>query len=240
MDIAEMEKRFKAMYTELGLSPEQAAQFGQQLVATEKAATAQGIAYKDAEVEYPDVVINGVTYKAAPPMADTAKPPMAEMKAPMGMMPDAETPAEDTAEGGMEEPGEDAGGEYVGDMSPAEFQQLLTDALAPLIKALDISGKMAGQIDELKSMLGGVATKDAGELTALKAQYAELAQKIAQIEGDQPATVLPDEVAQALKSAGPEQAKEPAKPQIESTPDRPWRGWAALTFPELYQNGENA
>ena len=51
-------------------------------------------------------------------------------------------------------------------------------ALAPLIKALDIAGKMGGHMDELKSMMGGVATKEAGlasEVAALKTQVAELA-----------------------------------------------------------------
>lgn len=46
MDVLEMERRFKAAISELGLSPEQAASLGQQLVQTEKAAAEQGIAFK--------------------------------------------------------------------------------------------------------------------------------------------------------------------------------------------------
>ncbi len=94
-------------------------------------------------------------------------------------------------------------------------------------------------------MYGGVAQKDdarSQELVTLKAQYADLAAKIAQIEGDQPNTILPDEVAAALKSAGPSapaQPDDPAKQAALNDPARPFAWLGMQTFPELYQNGEN-
>ena len=237
MDIAEMERRFKAAITDLGLDTAQAAALGAQLVATEKSAAAQGIAFKSDDDTPPDVIINGVTYKAFPPKA--ASPP------PDGspMMADEENAAEDAAEGGIEEPGEAAPeGDYIGDMSWAEFAAKLGELLAPVLKMQEMVKTLGDAHGELKTMYGGAATKAASDLTALKAQYADLAAKIATIEGDQPAVVLPDDVAEAMKSAGPAKPATPATPLTEAIndPARPWAGWAAHTFPELYQTtGEN-
>ena len=237
MDIAEMEKRFKAMYTELGLTPEQGAALGDQLVATEKAAAQQGIAYKDAEIEYPDIVVNGVTYKASPPPAMAA--PDAEDAAEAPETPGEAPDAEDLAEGP-----EDTG-DYIGDMSVDDFKAMLAELLAPVLKMQDMVKSIGDAHAELKGMYGGVATKDdarAQELIALKAQYADLAAKIATIEGDQPNTILPDEVAAALKSAGPAKPAVPENPAITQAlndPNRPlaWLGMSVM--PELYQNGAN-
>ncbi len=92
-------------------------------------------------------------------------------------------------------------------------------------------------------MYGGVAQKDdarAQELVALKSQLSALTAKIADIEGDQPATVLPDDVAAALKSAGPAKPEQPANPVL-TDPNRPLAWLGMQTFPELYgQNGENS
>jgi hypothetical protein len=50
MEPEEMERRFKAMYHELGLTPEQAqSSWASSCVATEKAAAAQGMAFKSSE-----------------------------------------------------------------------------------------------------------------------------------------------------------------------------------------------
>jgi len=121
----------------------------------------------------------------------------------------------------------------------SDFEAMLASALAPLIKALDISGKMGAHVEELKSMMGGVATKDdtrAAELAALKSAYGELAAKIAQIEGDQPAVILPNEVAEALKSAGPA-STDPDQPELPNDPSRPFASIAARTMPALYRTG---
>ena len=235
MDMNEMEKRFKTAISDLGLNAEQSSALGAQLIQTEKDAAAQGIAFKsDDAPEYPDVVINGVTYKAAPlPMEDMAA--------------DVETPEEDVQEMAVEEPTDAMDdGDYIGDMSVDDFKAMLAELLAPVLKMQDMVKAVGDMHGELKGMYGGVAQKDdarAAELVTLKAQYAELQSKIAQIEGDQPATILPDEVAAALKSAGPAQPakpEDPAKQAALNDPDRPFAWLGMQTFPELYQNGENS
>lgn len=243
MDLTEMEKRFKAAITELQLSPEQAQALGAQLVATEKAAQAQGIAFKS-EPTPDEITINGVIYtvKAAPPIPPTADPVIAETKAPGDLPPD-DAPLDDGDTPAMEAQEES---DVIGNLSQAEFEtmlgDMLTNALAPLVKALDIAGKMGSHMDELKSMMGGVAQKDdsrSQELTALKSQLAQLATKIAAVEGSQPATILPDDVAAALKSTGPAAPAQPGAVVVPNDPNRPFAGLAAQTFPELYysENG---
>ena len=256
MDVNEMEKRFKTAIADLGLNAEQAQSLGAQLVQTEKDAGAMidpitrqpGIAFKSDAVsraaglhaesgpasgefmdDANDITINGVVYtvKAAPPPMDTAA-------------------VEDVEDVVTEEPvEEEMTDEYIGDMSWDEFAAKLTELLAPVLKMQDMVKNIGDMHGELKGMYGGVAQKDdarGAELITLKAQYAELATKIAQIEGDQPATILPDEVAAALKSAGPLQ---PAKPEDPATaaalsdPARPFAWLGMKTFPELYQNGES-
>jgi hypothetical protein len=240
MEVVEMERRFKAMYQELGLTPEQAVELGQGLIATEKAASAQGIAFKDAapphETIYygpnnqPGIIQDGawVALKAA-----MSPPPM-----------DAEDDPALGGDGGIDEaaegepPMDDAqtAGDYLGDMSWDEFAQKLGALLAPVLKMQDMVKSIGDAHAELKGMYGGVAQKDdarAAELTSLKSQYAALAQKIGQIEGDQPSVVLPDEVAAALKSAGPAES-DPHAVQVPNDPTRPLAAIAARTMPSLY------
>lgn len=238
MNALEMERRFKALISELGLDAAQAQGLADGLVQTEKAAAAQGVAFKSQDAAPEEITINGVVYtvKAAPPPpaeADPAAPPVAEAKAP-DVIDDGDAPAD--------EPLEETN--YVGDMSVTDFEAMLggmlQTALGPLVKSLDITGTMANHMNELKSMMGGYATKDdsrAQELATLKAQQAELASKIAAIEGAQPAVVLPDDVAAALKSAGPETPPEadPNAVVVPNDPNRPLAALGARTFPELYQ-----
>lgn len=235
MDPIEMERRFKALITELQLAPEQAQELAAGLVQTEKTATAQGIAYKSedtAPAPPEEIVIGSVTYtvKAAPP------PPAAEAA------PDIAVETQADGEIDMKPDGDEMDGDVVGNMSPAEFSALLSAAIGqafePLIKALDITGKMAGQVEELKGMFGGVATKDdarAQEIATLKAQQRELATKLAALEGDQPAVTLPAEVEAAFKSAGPAAPEQPDKPAL---PDRPFAGATAGLLPELYSTND--
>lgn len=245
MDPTEMERRFKAAIQELGLNAEQAGALGAQLVATEKAASQQGIAFKSQDAPA-EITLNGVVYavKAAAPAeaevlaADTAAPvPPVATKAPEDM------PLDDGMDDELEEEAD-----VIGNLSVAEFETMIgtmiANALAPLVKTLDITGKMSGHMDELKSMMSGYSTKDDSrsvELTALKAQQTELAQRIAAIEGHQPAVILPTEVEAALKSAGP-QTPPPADPNavvVPNDPNRPFAGLAAVTFPDLYRYTEN-
>jgi hypothetical protein len=244
MDMDEMERRFKAAITDLGLDKAQALALGAQLVATEKDAAAQGIAYKSEDAPPPpppaeppaEITIGGVVYtvKAAP----TEDAVIAEKA--IGDVAD-ESPMEDMAEGGIEEP-EDIGGEdVIGNMTPAEFWAQLQQYLAPVLKMQDMVKSIGDMHSELKGMYGGVAQKDdarAAELTTLKAQLSELMQKIATIEGDQPSVVLPDEVEAALKSAGPATPTAPGRPEITDVvndPNRPWAGWGMKTYPKLYE-----
>lgn len=252
MDVSEMERRFKAMYQELGLTPEQGVELGAQLVATEKAATAQGIAFKSAADVPETMIVNGVTYKAMlPPEEDMAATVPQEITvngtvykaAPPAVMEaieeQADAPMEEMAEEAIE-PEAEMTGDYLGDMTWDAFAAKLADLLAPVLKMQDMVKAMGDAHAELKTMYGGAATKEAGaaaELAALKSSVAELQGKIAQIEGDQPATILPDELEAALKSAGPTTPEEPAKKKVESTPERPWAGWGAKSFPELYDIG---
>ena len=230
-------QRFKALVDTLGLSPAQVAALSHDLVTSEKAAQAAGIAFKSSE---PPTVYTGpdgqlgiiqegrfVALKAAGPPPELAAAALEEEKAPDDAdLVDADAP---------EDLPPDAG-EFLGDMAVADFQAMIanafTTALAPLLKSLDIAGKMAGHVEEMKSMIGGVATKEAGaaaEIAALKARLAVL-------EGDQPsgAMVLTDVVA-ALKSEGPTAPAPVTPPDAPKfDPTNPIAGIAAGIFPELY------
>jgi hypothetical protein len=228
MELPEMERRFKAMYQELGLTPEQGIELGQQLLATEKAAQAQGVAFKEQSAPE-EITINGVVYAvkaASPPMQmEPQNAPDAEDDPALG----GDGGVDEAAEG---EPAEMDTGDYIGDMSPDAFKAMLAELLAPVLKMQDMVKSIGDAHAELKGMYGGVAQKDAGtqaEITALKA-------RLLQIEGDQPAVILPDEVAQALKSAGPASA-DPEQPDVPNDPNRPLAALAARTMPALYRTG---
>jgi hypothetical protein len=104
---------------------------------------------------------------------ETATKPEVEMEE------NAEPEAE-AADAGMAE----GDGEYVGDMSPDAFKTMLAEALAgaldPLLKKLDIAGKMEGVMkglqEEMKGYTQGLkATEATGQdVEALKARIAEL------------------------------------------------------------------
>lgn len=236
MDPHEMERRFKAAITTLGLNGEQATALGQQLVQTEKDATARGIAFKEAQPAE-EITINGVVYtvKAAPPPMEEAAAVVEEVKAPEdGMVAEEPLPEEPV-------------GEFVGDMTPDAFFARLTEVLAPVLRMQEMVKTLSDGVGELKSMQSGVATKDnarAQELAAIRAELVatttkanDLAATIAAIEGNQPAVVLPDELSAALKSAGPQTPPDadPNAVQVPNDPNRPWAALAAHTFPELYQ-----
>ena len=182
MDMDEMERRFKAAITELGLSPAQASELGAQLTATEKAAAAQGIAFKSSTAPE-EITLNGQTYtlKAAPPPVDVV---------------DEEAMAADLTPGEPEgdEPSAETEGEFVGDMTPEAFFARLAEALAPVLKMQDMLKSMGDMHGELKGMLGGIATKDASrveELMTLKAQQTDLTKRIVIIEGNHGSGRLP-------------------------------------------------
>jgi hypothetical protein len=121
-------------------------------------------------------------------------------------------------------------GEYIGDMSPVAFKAMMGEVLAPVLKMQDMLKAMSDMHGELKGMMGGAATKDAGtqaEITALKA-------RLAQLEGDQPAVVTNADVQAAMKGA-PKAPPDPDAVQVPDDPNRPFAAVAARTFPNLYR-----
>lgn len=133
----------------------------------------------------------GVAFKSADPTSDpdptttTTAKASADMSAVTedALPPDAENPAEDTAEGGMEEPGEE------NMLTMAECQQIAQmtaqAVIEQLMPHLDIGKKM----DEVKGMLGGVAgaySKKDAEQAELKTQIEQLTTRLKELEGDQP------------------------------------------------------
>ena len=162
----------------LGFSDTDIADIEARASATEKAADDQGTAYKAEEpAELPDMVINGITYKAFPPKAAEEAPVEAEAvveEDAIGDMPMEEEPAE----GGLTLSPEDLAA-----MTEA-FGAALTQALAPLMGLLDMEKKMQGHV---QSMLAPYqATKDA-EQAETKHQVAALQAQVTELTGDQPA-----------------------------------------------------
>lgn len=188
----------------IGFNDEDIAGFSAQATVTEKTADGMLVASKDTalpdEETPPDLVINGVTYKAASPpkMAmgggvsggaadaeDTAEPPETP-----GETPDAEDLAE--------APEEDAGGGLT--LSPEDISaigdavaQALQSALGPLVSTMDLTNKIGSHMDEIKGMMGGYTTKKdsadaekAEQIASLKAQQDMIQLKLDELLGLQP------------------------------------------------------
>jgi hypothetical protein len=240
MDQATYEARVKAYLADMngkGVPPEVAASQLALMEQSDKSAENQGIAFKSDDAPAPpeEITIGGVVYavKAAPPAAsapmDAEDDPALGGDSGVDEEAEGEPPLDDTAQ---------MAGDYIGDMSWDEFAAKLGALLAPVLKMQDMVKSIGDAHAELKGMYGGVAQKDdarAQELTGLKSQFAALAAKIAQIEGDQPATILPDDVAAALKSAGPQAPADPNAPDVPNDPSRPYAAIAARTMPALYR-----
>jgi hypothetical protein len=151
----------------LGFSDDDITNLQSQAEATEKAAADQGVAYKaddpavDSEaVELPDLVINGVTYKALPPSPPTAEDAVVEEDA---IEPMVDEPVDDTALTLSS-----------GDLSAiAEaVATALQAGIAQVMGALDLEKKVAGHVQGLLAPYQ--ATKDATD--------AEKAEQIAQLQ----------------------------------------------------------
>jgi len=135
----------------LGFSDSDITELEARATATEKAADDQQTAYKadEAEIELPDMVINGITYKAFPPKADE---PVVEAVVEEQAIDDM--PIEEEADtGGMTLSPEDlsAIGEAVG--------AALQAGIAQIMGALDLEKKVAGHVQGLLAPY--TATKDA-------------------------------------------------------------------------------
>lgn len=152
-------------------------------------------------------------YKDAPPWALALMDRIAALETRKAAAPPpeeamAEMPEEEAA---LEEEAAGAEGDFIGDLSKAEFAALMQEILAPLVSGLDIEKKIRGHADDIRSMVnGGMAQKDAA-IAEVKDAQAVLAQKLAALAGDQPiaagyrasqdpATALPEAAANALKA----------------------------------------
>ena len=234
MNQQEMARRFKAMAESLGLGADEIATLAGDLARSEKAADARGIAFKSSDAPHvytaPDGtlgIIQGGAFVALKAAADDTS---AAAEVEVETESDAAEGDEEQADAG------DLGELYVGDMTPDEFGQVLKAAFdqsfAPILKAMDMAGKMGSFVDEIKSMTATTQTKEAGnaaEIAALKAEIAEL-------KGYAPAAQ--SDVFAALKSGGPQappQPQDPNTPQVPNDPNRPYASLAAMVMPELYQ-----
>ena len=154
----------KAAITELGLDANQAAALRQQLVAADKAAQAAGIAFKSQDAPEPTVYTgpDGAGHYSGRPLrgAQGGGPTTAARGARRDEGAGDEMGEDPVTEDSPEDLAQDA--DYLGDMTVADFEAMLQQALAPLIKGLDIAGKLGGHVEELKGMMSGVATKEAG------------------------------------------------------------------------------
>lgn len=152
--------------------------------ATEKTADDQGVAYKAADpAGLPDIVVNGVTYKAFPPKKpadDSAAPPA-----------DAEVAAdviEEDAIGDM--PMEEESDPNALTLSPgdiAAITEIITTAVGQIMGGLDLEKKVAGHVQGmLAPYQQQQATKDA-EQAQSREQVEKLKSQVDELTGAQPA-----------------------------------------------------
>ena len=200
----------------LGFSDDDITNLQTQAEATEKAADAQQVAYKaddaEPEAELPDLVINGVTYKAFG--APTMKPPAADAE---DAAEPPETPGEAPDAEDLAEAPEDTGGGLT--LSPEDISAIgqavsdaLTTALGPLVSTMDLTNKIGNHMTDLKNMMGGYQTKKdatdaekAEQILALQVSLKDTQTKLDELLGLQPA-VAP------RASAAPQTALNPFNP----------------------------
>ena len=186
------ETKIAYLRTELKFSDAEIAEIQATAAATEKAADEQQVAYKADEPEYPDVVLNGITYKAFPPKAAAASAPIegsSEEEA-------AESPEEAAAE---PDAGMDDGSGLT--LSPEDISAIgqavsdaLTTALGPLVSTMDLTNKIGNHMNDLKTMMGGyTAKKDATDaeraeqIASLQTSLKDTQSKLDELLGLQPA-----------------------------------------------------
>jgi len=223
-----MDETKKAALKALGFSDADIGDIEQRAATTEKSASDAGVAFKAEEpapVELPDVVINGVTYKAVPP-----PPPAAATEG---------SPEEEAAESPADEAAEMAAGEDDGDeggltLSPEDLTAIgqavgaaLQAALGPLVGALDMTNKMGAHMEELKGMMagyGGAQAKKDADQAALKEQLDAQAKVLAEFTSDQPQVgYRPSQAADnAVTEASLLTAMVSAKKEIEGDQGDPW------------------
>lgn len=228
MDQQTYEQRMKAFAADMnakGVPPEVAGAVVAGMEQADKSATEQGIAFKSDD-PWAAVI---AALKAAVAPSEKAMTPASMEQAGATEMDDGMEEAADEGDAAAD----DTGGEYIGDMSPDEFKALLTEVLAPVLRMQDMHKAMTDGLGEMKAMMGGYATKDAGtaaEVAALKARLAEL-------EGNKPAVVNQADIEAALNGA-PQAPPDPNAPHLPADAT-PVQRLAAQTMPALYQTGNN-
>jgi len=166
----------------LGFSDADIADIEARAAATEKTADDQNTAYKAEEpaaqvdTELPDMVINGITYKAFPPKpaAEAAPAEVVVEEDAIEDMPMEEEPVE----GGLTLSPEDLAA--ISEAIGAALQQ----AVATIMGGLDLEKKVAGHVQSFLAPMQ--ATKDAADAET-KQQVEKLSQQVADLTGDQPA-----------------------------------------------------
>ena len=150
-----------------------------QVATTDKAAQAGGMAYKDAPAE--TITINGVVYAPVVATEKAALPPIEgspEEEA-------TEPPEEALAEGDM---ADDSGGDE-NMLTPAEITAIAQQTAQTLLDALMPHLGIGQKMDEVKSLLGGMAggyAKKDAELAEVKEELATVKAQVADLSGSQP------------------------------------------------------
>jgi hypothetical protein len=190
----------------LGFSDSDITELESRATATEKAADDAQTAYKaddaepEAEAELPDMVINGITYKAFPPKPASAAPVEGSPEEEAAESPEEEQTEMDAGEG-------DQGGGLT--LSPEDISAIgqavsdaLTTALGPLVSTMDLTNKIGSHMNDLKTMMGGYQTKKdatdaekAEQILALQVSLKTTQDKLSELLGLQP------EVAPSASSA---------------------------------------
>ena len=166
----------------LGFSDDDITNLQSQAEATEKAATDQGVAFKADEPEHPDLVINGMVYKAyqghVPSQeAEKAFPPAAAAAAPV------DSAEEDAMDGGMDDAMEAPVDENALTLSQGDLAAI-QGMIAQVMGALELEKKVAGHVQGL--MAPYQATKDASDAET-REQIAALQAQLTELTGDRPA-----------------------------------------------------
>jgi len=145
------------------------------IATTDKAAQESGVAYKDV----PDLralireelasLLSEQTEKAAPPPFEEAQPE-AEAKADMPM--DGEMSMEPEGDENM--------------LNPSEIQAIAAAVVEALSPALNIESKMAGYLNEMKGLMGGLSAQKDAQIANVKETLSEVQAQVADLSGSQP------------------------------------------------------
>ncbi len=165
----------------LGFSDDDIAGLQSQASATEKAATDQGVAFKAEEpAELPDIIVNGVTYKAFKPVAEEAAVEAV-----------VETDAvEDLAVEEEVETDDSALTLSTGDLQAITqaFSEAIQGAVAQIMGGLDLEKKVAGHVQGFLAPLQQAQTTKDAEQAQTRETVSALQAQIAELTGNQPAS----------------------------------------------------